>query len=1146
MKSTQYDVYPVAVSISRRRRQMLFLLAVILCALAPFASSATAQTSPAFSQAAIDDAMGQPMVAFGSDSSGSHGDTPVVVHSSTAFFYLSMVAHFNPNATSSSGASVASHVLAFFRFYIAGGHEPSCSNPLYGWGDGPFGQGLLYIRTTPALWNSLTAAEQAKADILMKSLAIAGNWGFNDANNFSTGLGGQGNFHKTNNPNYVQSYLSVELACSIYFGSADNCNSQAFASFSFTPFVNELTTDGFTNITSAWNVTGASAMNAAVTIPFVFNGVPLSNQNEIFYQMALPQSNSMYTGAVSNTGCNGAAHIDSGSSPVLGQSGQAHEFESSDSAGCRSDALYSYEGWMGSVEGRAALMNFGLWGGGPHTPQVEAEMSVGSQDLIFKLHQGYTGVSLAGTRDISDAPNGLPVGKGYLYLHDIYNAVIAAGVQPKPDFSISATPATQSVTAGNSTSYTVTLSAIAGFTGSVSLSVGGLPSGASGSFSPASVSGSGTATLTVSTSSSTPAGSSPLTVTGTSGSLTHSASVTLTVTVPPPDFTLSGSPGSQSAVAGNSATYSAGVSPLNGFTGSVALTVSGLPSGATGSFSPASISGGSGTSTLTVSTSTSTPAGTFNITIKGSSGSLSHAVSVTLVVTPAPDFSLSVSPATQSVTVGGSATYTASVSALNGFTGSVTFSVTGLPGGATASFSPASVSGSGSSTLTVATTSSTATGSSTLSITGTSGALTHSATATLTVNPVAVPDFSISATPASQTVTSGNSTTYTVKVGALNGFSGTVSLAASGLPAGATASFNPASISTSGSSTLTIGTGNSTPAGTSTVTITGSSGSTTHSATVTLVVTAGGACVTATQGGPWQNTAFAAQTGSFTAQFDGTPSATGINSVIALSNGAQTAYTGFAVLVRFNPSGDIDARNGGAYAAASTIPYSAGVTYHFRVVVDVPSHTYSVFVTPPGGSEITVGSNFAFRTEQNTVSTLNNIGVFAAVGSDTECNFTLSVSPPPACLTATQGGPWQNESIAAQTGTFTAQFDGTPSATNINSVIALSDGAQTAYTGFAVLVRFNPSGDIDARNGGAYAAASTIPYSAGTTYHFRVVVNVASHTYSVFVTPPGGSEITVGSNFAFRTEQNTVSVLNNLGIFAEVGSDTECNFTLSP
>jgi hypothetical protein len=159
-------------------------------------------------------------------------------------------------------------------------------------------------------------------------------------------------------------------------------------------------------------------------------------------------------------------------------------------------------------------------------------------------------------------------------------------------------------------------------------------------------------------------------------------------------------------------------------------------------------------------------------------------------------------------------------------------------------------------------------------------------------------------------------------------------------------------------------------------------------------------CATVTSGGGWQNFAISPQTGSFTAEFDATPSASPIDSVVGLSRGAQTAYSGFATLARFNPSGNIDARNGGAYAATSTIPYSAGVTYHFRLVVNVPAHTYSIFVRPAGGAESTVGTNFAFRTEQNAVTSLDWWGTVvnaSTPGSTTVCNFTITVDtePPP-------------------------------------------------------------------------------------------------------------------------------------------------------
>jgi len=81
--------------------------------------------------------------------------------------------------------------------------------------------------------------------------------------------------------------------------------------------------------------------------------------------------------------------------------------------------------------------------------------------------------------------------------------------------------------------------------------------------------------------------------------------------------------------------------------------------------------------------------------------------------TTTPDFTISASPSTQTVNVGSATPYTASIAALNGFTGVVTLSASGLPTGATASFSPATVTGAGNSTLTVTTIGSTPAGAST-------------------------------------------------------------------------------------------------------------------------------------------------------------------------------------------------------------------------------------------------------------------------------------------------------------------------------------------------------------------------------------------------------------------------------------------------
>jgi len=98
------------------------------------------------------------------------------------------------------------------------------------------------------------------------------------------------------------------------------------------------------------------------------------------------------------------------------------------------------------------------------------------------------------------------------------------------------------------------------------------------------------------------------------------------------------------------------------------------------------------------------------------------------------------------------------------------------------------------------------------------------------------PDFSISVTPSSRTITQGGSTTYTVILIALNGFNSSVSLSATGLPTGAVYSFNPPSLVPTNSSTLTISTSSSTPVYSYTITINASCGGRTRTTLVALNV----------------------------------------------------------------------------------------------------------------------------------------------------------------------------------------------------------------------------------------------------------------------------------------------------------------------
>lgn len=206
----------------------------------------------------------------------------------------------------------------------------------------------------------------------------------------------------------------------------------------------------------------------------------------------------------------------------------------------------------------------------------------------------------------------------------------------------------------------------------------------------------------------------------------------------------------------------------------------------------------------------------------------------TITVNPVPNFSVSASPSSQSTAQGGKAAYTVSISALNGFTDTVNFSASGLPSGASASFVPASVTGSGSAALTVTTSASTPVGSYTLSITGATATLSHSVNVTLNVNSTG--DFALSASPTTLQISRGGNGSDTVNVSALQGFTSAVSLSLGGLPARASASWSPSTVTGSGSSVLTIRVNKPARSGTYNLTITGTSGTLVHSIPLTLVV----------------------------------------------------------------------------------------------------------------------------------------------------------------------------------------------------------------------------------------------------------------------------------------------------------------------
>lgn len=197
-----------------------------------------------------------------------------------------------------------------------------------------------------------------------------------------------------------------------------------------------------------------------------------------------------------------------------------------------------------------------------------------------------------------------------------------------PDFSLSASPSSRTILAGATTDFAVSVAGGTGFDGAVALSVSGLPAGTTATFTPPSIAASDTSTLTVATTTATPGGSYPLTVRAVSGSIVHTTTVTLVVSG---QFSIGVSPTSQTVPRGQAATYTVTVTGDPGFSGSVSLSITGLPKMVTAKFTPSSIAR-SGTSTLTVGTKKQAARGAYTLTIRGTSGSVVKTAPITLVV----------------------------------------------------------------------------------------------------------------------------------------------------------------------------------------------------------------------------------------------------------------------------------------------------------------------------------------------------------------------------------------------------------------------------------------------------------------------------------------------------------------------------------
>src|SRR5256886_1678071 len=328
------------------------------------------------------------------------------------------------------------------------------------------------------------------------------------------------------------------------------------------------------------------------------------------------------------------------------------------------------------------------------------------------------------------------------------------GTGPAAEYSLSLAPAALTIVQGATGTATVTITR-SNFTGAVTLSLGGAPTGVTGSFNPAAPTGS-SATLTVSVGAAVAPGVYNLTVAGTATAGNHSTPLTLTVSAAP-DYALSVAPTALTIAQGATGTTTVTITRTS-FTDAVTLTLGNAPTGVTGSFNPAAPTGTS--STLTVSVGAAVAPGVYNLTVNGTGAPGNRSTPLALTVSAAPDYALSLTPAALTIAQATNGTATVTITRTN-FTGPVTLSLGGAPAGVPGAVNQAPPTGT-SAALTVSVGAAVAPGAYNLTINGTGAPGNRSTPLTLTVS--AAPDYTLSLSPATLTIAQGPTGTTTVTI----------------------------------------------------------------------------------------------------------------------------------------------------------------------------------------------------------------------------------------------------------------------------------------------------------------------------------------------------------------------------------------------
>jgi pseudomonalisin len=457
--------------------------------------------------------------------------------------------------------------------------------------------------------------------------------------------------------------------------------------------------------------------------------------------------------------------------------------------------------------------------------------------------QGNTNPTLYGMLDASHNPfhatpignNSVPGLNGYAASGAAYNLATGLGSvdasllvnewpgsgtgTTPPGFTLKPSAAGQSLLQGQSTTFTVAISATGGFSGAVALSPK-TPAGVTLSCNPASVKAGASTTATLTVASSAPVGTSNITITGSSGSITATTTIALTV-LATPTLTIAESATKVTVAQGEAGTLQVTASTGGSFSGAVSLSVRGLPAGVSATWTNGSYSSnvnGSTTSMLTLRTSSSTPLAVTTLAVTATGDGLTASATASLLVTSSPAITATLSPAAIIMKSTASQAVTVTINPIGGVKPTASgssFQIAGLPTGFTAIWGTPVLTAAGSLqvALNLVGSSSAITSASKPTVTvqvhdSTTGIFyTASEQATLTV--MRSNSLAVSAAASALSVPRGKSTTNVMTISTANNFYTAVSLSVSGLPQGVSATWSadpvtPDASSGQASATLTL------------------------------------------------------------------------------------------------------------------------------------------------------------------------------------------------------------------------------------------------------------------------------------------------------------------------------------------------------